>query len=334
MFSDKKLLTHLQTQEHLQKRTSYYFTEINQIYAIYGATLKEELKKTLLNKLDQPSKLAILLVDLQNDFVLPGFALYVPDGENTLISNMALLDAVTELVISFPELCNRIELITSQDAHVYKRNGMSPDAQTLKESYGEEHIRRILQIEYNELQNLSPENGQYGLHCLCGTIGAAIAQPIGIRLTHLQKKIAIYRFAKINFSAPEAGIQLQSNIDLSDSKFLTEINPVYASPALSFLKFFQNKDYKEILITGICGNICVQQAAEGLAKAGEKVCVVDPCVHYLIIPGMSSYHEIKASVQQSYDAKGIMTLEHHSFPSNYQWNKESQWLTHEEHTLA
>lgn len=306
---------------------------MNQIYAMYGVTLKEELKKIILNKLDEQSQLAILLVDLQNDFVLPGFALYVPDGENTVISNMALLDAVTELVISFPELCHRIEIITSQDAHVYQRNNISPDVQTLIECYGDEHLRRILQIEYNELLDLSPENGQYGLHCLCGTIGAAIAQPIGIRLSHLQQKIAIYRFAKINFSATEAGVQLQSNIDLSDPKFLAEINPTYVSPALSFLQFFQDKNYKEILITGICGNICVQQAAEGLAKAGEKVCVVDPCVHYLIIPGMCSYHEIRASVQQSYCAKGIMTLEHHSFPSNHQW-KENQWLIHEENTLA
>jgi len=82
-----------------------------------------------------------------------------------------------------------------------------------------------------------------------------------------------------------------------------------------------------VYITGICGNVCVQQAAEGLAAQGEQVSVLDPCVHYLVIPGVNTYDEVKKAVQDSYQEKNIHTLNRYYFPSN------PECLTANEHLL-
>lgn len=331
--NELRLAAHLQIQEQLRQSTAQRFHEINKKYAESASLLKEELKKIILKKLCATHQLAIILIDIQNDFVLHGFALYAPAGENTLISNMALLDALIELIANHPELCQQIELITTQDAHVFGRTQEHIDTQIMTQGYGQIHTQRILRIEHHELQQLNPENGQYGIHCLCGTIGAAISQPIEERLKILEEKISIYRFAKINFSAPEAGMKLKEGIDLSEPCFLKEMNNIYDEYALSFLQFFRNKAYNELLIAGICGNICVQQAAEGLAGAGEKVSVLDPCVHYLIIPNMSSYEEVWTTVQKSYAAKGINSIVLTDFQSNPEWQSQRKHL-HNEHAFT
>lgn len=320
MSNELRLVAHLQTQELLRQHVSSHFHEIKQQYSKSDPWLKEELKKVVREKLSEAKKLAIILVDIQNDFVLQGFALYAPGGETTLVRNMALLDALAELIANRPILCRQIEIITTQDAHVAQRTMDSIDAQIMMQSYGKIHTQRALHIEYNELQQANPEANQYGLHCVTGTIGAAISQPIEERLQRLQGKIPIYRFAKINFSAPTAGMKLKEGIDLSDPCFLNATNPIYDECALSFLQFFQNQAYNELMITGICGNICVQQAAEGLIEAGEKVCVLDPCVHYLIIPSVNAYDETWTAVQQAYAAKGINSIELDHFRSNPEWH--------------
>ncbi|MCE0722137.1 cysteine hydrolase family protein [Legionella resiliens] len=317
--NELRLAAHLQIQEQLRQSATHRFNEINKKYTESGSILIDQLKKIILKKLCRIHKLALVLIDIQNDFVLQEFALYVPAGENTLIRNMALLDALIELVAHYPELCQQIEIITTQDAHVFGRTQDHVDAQIMAQGYGQIHTHRILKIERHELQQLNPENGQYGLHCLCGTIGAAISQPIEERLNILEKEISLYRFAKINFSAPEAGMKLKEGIDLSDPGFLKEMDHIYDKDALPFLQFFRNKSYNELFITGICGNICVQQAAEGLAEAGEKVSVVDPCVHYLVIPNLSSYDDVWSTVQKSYAVKGINSIELADFQSNPEW---------------
>ncbi|WP_237759338.1 cysteine hydrolase family protein [Legionella parisiensis] len=333
--NELRLTVHLQIQEHLRQSTTHRFNEINKIYAESGSSLKEELQKIILKKLCASHKLAFILIDIQNDFVLHDFALYAPAGENTVLSNMALLDALIELIANHPQICQQIEIITTQDAHVFGRTQDHIDVQIMTQGYGDIHTQRMLKIEHHELQQLNPENGQYGLHCLYGTIGAAISQPIEERLKTLEQSISIYRFAKINFSAPEAGMKLKAGVDLSTPCFLKEMDNIYDEDALSFLQFFRNKAYNELLITGICGNICVQQAAEGLAKAGKKVSVLDPCVHYLIIPNMSSYDEVWATVQKSYTARGISSIELIDFQSNPEWQSQRKHLLlNNEHALT
>ncbi|MGL5741881.1 MAG: hypothetical protein ACRCXC_04695 [Legionella sp.] len=111
-------------------------------------------------------------------------------------------------------------------------------------------------------------------------------------------------------------MKLKTGIDLSDQRYLSWDESIYDEAALSYLQFFQNQAYHELLITGICGNVCVQQAAEGLANAGEKVSVLDACVHYLVIPEVSSYDEVRQAVHQSYRSKGIRSIELEHFRSN------------------
>lgn len=311
-----RLAGHLQAQEQLRPKASNFFKKLTKLYAQTDPALKEELKKILLGLLKDTDKLAVLLVDLQNDFVLPDFALYAPGGENTLLRNMALLDVLEDLINTHDQLAPQIELITTQDAHVFERDEEHIDAQIMAKGYDKVHATKTLQVERNELEEFNLARAHYGLHCLRGTIGAAISDPIEKRLKKLHAKIRIYRFAKINFSAPEAGMLLKKGIDLSDPRFLKQTNNVYDEGGLTFLQFFQKQKYSKVIITGICGNICVQQAAEGLATAGEKVYVLDPCVHYLIVPGINSYDEVWSRVQQSYAAKGISLIRLDRFRSN------------------
>ncbi|WP_237761355.1 isochorismatase [Legionella cherrii] len=316
MPNESRLTQHLHTQALLRQNAASRFQKINQQYDEVDPGLKEELKNIVLKKLSETKKLALILVDIQNDFVLHDFALYAPGGEHTLFRNMALLDAVSELIIGYPKLGHHLEIITTQDAHVFQRTLDNIDAQIMLQSYGIVHTQKTLSIEHNELLPFNPHKGQYGLHCLNGTIGAAISQPIEERLKNLKENIPIYRFAKINFSAPVAGMKLKEEVELSDPQFLNTGNPIYDECALSFLQFFHNQAYSELMLTGICGNICVQQAAEGLVAAGEKVCILDPCVHYLIIPGINSYDEVWTAVQHAYAEQGILTIELPHFRSN------------------
>ncbi|MCW8399055.1 isochorismatase [Legionella sp. PATHC038] len=316
MPNELRLTQHLHAQALLRQNAASRFQKINQQYDKADPRLKDELKNIVLKKLSETKKLALILVDIQNDFVLQGFALYAPGGEHTLFRNMALLDAVSELIIDYPMLGHHLEIITTQDAHVFQRTLDNIDAQIMLKSYGKMHTQKTLNIEHNELLPFNPLKGQYGFHCLNGTIGAAISQPIEERLKNLKENIPIYRFAKINFSAPEAGMKLKEEIELSDPHFLNTGNPIYDECALTFLQFFHNQGYSELMLTGICGNICVQQAAEGLVAAGEKVCILDPCVHYLIIPGMNSYDEVWTAVQQAYAEQGIPSIELPHFRSN------------------
>lgn len=311
----KKLADHVLAQEKLKDSLVEREEAIEADYKTNGTALRESLKGFLKNRMDNaPGKLALLLVDVQVDFVYGPFreykqaALYAPGGENTVLSNMALLDALAELIEEDKSAAKRFEIITSQDAHIFKRAANCPDAALMAQevAYGEEDTKRTVTVEATELEDINPKEGKFGLHCLRGTVGADIAGPIKARLAKMSKadedkKVVVTAFGKINFSGPEAGMLLAEGVDLSDAKFLeqgADLN-IYDKKAVSYKNYITGQKFGQILTTGICGDVCVQQAVEGLAKLDQNVAVIDPCVHYLVFPGMD-YKKVKGDVVASY----------------------------------
>ena len=318
---------HYITQQALATEISAKFVQIEQDYTSdYHQRLKQSLKDMLILKLkglNSGEKIAITLVDIQNDFVLADFALYAGGGENTVTSNMALLDAVTELAAVDGSLTNKLEIVTSQDAHRQGRTIDSMEARALQAGYlnyandGKTDVARLktqqaIDTEQTELLPMNPSEGQYGLHCMTGTIGAAIAKPIEDRLNKLSAAgFEVTRFGKINFSGPEAGMMLHKGIDLSDQKYQSTDYSIYHYSNTSYLQFYKNKPYKSVLVTGICGDVCVQQAAEGLKKAfvDLDVQVVDACTHYLAIPAIGKHYDAtRNAVEASYATKKVNVL--------------------------
>ncbi|MFA6303818.1 MAG: hypothetical protein WC627_11910, partial [Legionella sp.] len=312
----KKLADHLLAQERLQESLVKREVAIEVDYQRNGTALREGLKVLLKNRMEKISgKLALLLVDIQVDFVYGPFgeyeqaALYAPGGENTVLSNMALLDALAELIAEDKSTAKRFEIITSQDAHVFKRAANCPDAALMAQesAYGAAATKRTVTVEATELEDINPKEGKFGLHCLRGTVGADIAGPIKARLAALSKadddkKVVVTAFGKINFSGPEAGMLLAEGTDLSDPKFLaqgTDIQ-IYDNKAVSYKAYITGQNFGQILATGICGDVCVQQAVEGLAKLDQNLAVLDPCVHYLVFPGMD-YKKVRGDVIASYE---------------------------------
>lgn len=290
MNEEERLRMHLERELDLQEHISLAFENIEEKYQQIGPKLKEQLKMLFFKKLQEVTagkKIAIILVDIQNDFVLSGFSLYVAGGENTVISNMALIDALLEISSEHPELTSRFEVITSQDVHVLGRRLEAPDSIAMSVGLGIAETRALLEEESRELRPFDPEHDQYDLHCMRGTIGSAIPEPLRKKLALLSEQIPTHAFGKINYSGPRSGMKLEDKTDASDSSLLDQDIPIYSHPFLSYAQFFKDKGFHALYMTGICANICVQSAGIDLKNSGEDVHVLDACVHYLIPPGLN-----------------------------------------------
>lgn len=311
--NEERLKMHVEKEKTLQQDISIAFDRIEETYKQTGQKLKEQLKELFSQKLEEipdGKKLAIILVDIQNDFVLSGFSLYVTGGENTVVSNMALVDALQELISERPDFIGRFELVTSQDAHVLARSLDAADSIAMSESLGESETRALLKEELKELQPFDPEHDQFDLHCMRGTIGSAIPEPLEKKLALLGEQIPIHAFGKINYSGPRSGMRLKDKIDISAPSLLDQEIPIYSNPFLSYAEFFKEQGFHALYMTGICANICVQSAGVDLKSSGEDVHIIDACIHYLIPPG-SSLKELKAHLASLFNVLYI-----DGFPSN------------------
>jgi len=305
------LESHFASQALLKEQLNARVESIELDYELHyseNKIVRDLLKKMLLDQISSlissaldDRKISIMLVDIQNDFVLKDFALYAPGGENTITRNMALLDAFNELITEKPELITRFEIVTSQDAHILGRDNTDKDAQIMAHAYGLDATNAAIAKEQQEMLPINPPEGSFGLHCMRGTVGADIAKPIEDRLKALEAMgINTFRFGKVTFSGPEAGMLLKRGTLLSHSSE----ESIYDEVALSYSAFFASRNYSKVLITGICGDVCVQQAAEGLAQLFKRIAsasvaaVVDACVHYLFPAG-------RANVEFSYREKGV-----------------------------
>lgn len=304
-----------------------YFDKANEVLnRIYGTGQFEPLKQALktiladaLKSLKKDEKLAITLIDIQNDFTLEQFSLYAPHGETTILHNMALLDAILELHQENPIIIKQLDIITTQDAHRIDRTFDDKEALIFAKTYSIDQMKNLVEHEQMELKPLNPAENSYGLHCMIGSIGAAIARTIEKRLHLLSlRSFNIHRFGKINFSAPEAGMRLLDGIDISNPCYRDPTHSIYPDVTESFLDFFKKQSFKSIYITGICGNVCVQQAAEGIkANLPEtSIQVIDACVHYLVVPGINTYDKTRNKVMISYRDKEIVNLEIPEWRSN------------------
>jgi hypothetical protein len=140
------LESHFASQDLLKDQLNARVKSIERDYELHSSEnkiVRDLLKKMLLDQMLSVTssalddrKIAITLVDIQNDFVLKDFALYAPGGENTITRNMALLDAFNELIIEKPLIISRFEIVTSQDAHILGRNNTDIDAQIMARAYG------------------------------------------------------------------------------------------------------------------------------------------------------------------------------------------------------
>ena len=314
--------THIQKQDALAKGIEKSTCELELTYKLGRfADLKNRLKVKLLeqlNALNSDEKLAIILVDIQNDFTLPNFALYASGGQNTILSNMALLDAIIDLS-NIANIKEKLEIITSQDAHRLGRTMNDAEARMMAISYTEEKALQAVTTEQRELEPFAPQKQSYGLHCITGTIGAAIAKPIEDRLNQLNAlSFTITRFGKINFSGPAAGMRLKDDIDLSHKEFRDTTKVIYHQSNQSYIQFFREKQFKSIYVTGICGDVCVQQAAEGLKEElpQTKMTIIDACTHYLVIPDVKPYDTTREEVTTSYSKKDISIITLDAWRSN------------------
>lgn len=278
--------------------------------------------------LSEKQRLALVLVDIQNDFVLSGGSLYAPGGEGVVLSNMALLDAVSELAKT-NDLQDKIELITTQDTHRFERQNNHLEQMVLHQAYGEEMVKNILAIESRELLSIDPSQAQFGLHCIVGTPGVLIATPIEQRLKRLENLgVTVCRFGKLNFSCPQAGLKLKENLDLRNLS--THPQGIFCETSQGFLGYCKEHLFAELIFTGICGDICVKECAIDLSNAfrshdkySPTLHVLDPCVHYLVIPQVTSnYQAVRHQVEALYADSGVKVLTLKDFCSNQLYDFE------------
>lgn len=332
-----RLDAHYVKQDALAKRLPDINAAIEKTYhQAHFVTLKDELKAQLclaLGKKNDAKPLIIDLVDIQNDFVLEGFGLYANGGENTVTSNMALLDAIAELNAdkeNYPTLANDLLIVTSQDAHKLGRDELDNEYKVIKRKYPDT-ADQILAGEKSELEAFDPVNSHFDLHCMVGTIGAAIATPIEARLCNLiLDGLTVKRFLKTNFSGPDAGLAHPDQIKVSSKLYRDNANPIYSDKEEddpeTYLEYFKRMNPYQVWVTGICGNVCVQQAAEGLKKDDQlKACsiqVVDACQHHLVIHGVTIYDDVREEVEKSYADCGVDVLTQDCARSNPDCNSE------------
>lgn len=243
--------------------------------------LKNKLKNYICSELincPKQHKLIFLLVDLQNDFVLEKGALYVPDGEKVILNNMAYLDALFELIHTYPIFIPQLMVVTTQDTHIIGRKKSNIDYKTLEKTdkNRNQSAKDCFEIEANEiLYPLQAEYGCFGPHCVLGTPGIDFPTPIVKRLNQLP--IELIHFGKINFSPMDAGMQLIDNVVLSKCKDLR----LPTITTLSFKEFFKQQAVYKVHVAGVCAEICVQYAALGIAHFINGVKVIDELTQYL-----------------------------------------------------
>jgi len=319
-----RLNSHYAKQDTLAKQLPAINKAIKDKYINFlSMELKDKLKlklKESLHQLNDGEKLAIVLVDIQNDFVLEGFALYAPGGENTVLSNMALLDAIRELKYENPTVSQQIAIVTSQDAHALDRSETTNDYKVIRRKYPDTS-KAILEGEANELKPFDPAKSQFGLHCMNGTVGAAIATPIEERLRVLEAlEFNVKRFIKTNFSGPQAGLELPKGVKVGDKKYRNQnIYSLNANPQ-TYLEFFKKEKFVRAFFSGICANVCVQQAVEGLREDHSldetALEVIDAAQHFLVVPNITNYDDEKAKIESSYQEKNIDIMILPGFRSN------------------
>ena len=306
----------------LEKDLPTQYKTIEAKYKKSGDALKLAAKERLLEKLKADGQIAITLVDIQVGFTIDGAGLTAPGGDNVILSNIALLDAIIEIQKENPDLAKKIEIVTSQDAHVADRNRKSADSKTMIAAYkSEDTVNEVIDGEELELQKLDGVK-KFGFHCLSGTPDVAIAKPIEERLELLEKKgMDVHRFGKINFSGPKAGMLLKKGIKLEDPKFYAENEAIYDDKnPTSYLDFFKGKQYQSIVMTGICGDVCVEEGALGLAEHLKTVEVHDPFVHYLVIKDYGMTYDGEKGKRTGTEAKfkkaGVKYVPYEGFRSN------------------
>lgn len=301
----KKLDAHLKSQTTLTASIQAKFDSIAVEYTETGSFLRKFIKDFIKTKLENTDgTIALTLVDIQNEFILKAFPLYTPGAENTILSNMALLDVIIELVTEDAQLAERFEIITTQKAPLLQRPATDKDAQLMAASaIGAEATKAALAIEQVELQDKNTKANKYGLHCLRNTIGAAIPVLIESRLEQLALlEVKVTRFGKVNSSAATAML-LKSGINLNKLKNETYI---YDDSATSFVSYMQQDNkFSSVVVTGFGGELNVQETAETMTILGENVVtVLDPCVHYPLYPG-KIYNDSRKQATASYEAKKI-----------------------------
>jgi len=289
------------------------------------ADLKEKFKANILasvGALAGDTKLVLMLVDLQNDFAMRDSALYVEGGEDVILSNMALLDAVEELHAADPTLAEHLAIMTTQDTHRYGREMAHPEAVSMTAAYGDAEAEAAVAKEQKELAAFNPANEQYGLHCLVGTPGVAIAQPIEDRLALLAKiGITIVRIGKINFSAAVAGLAMVEGVDPASAE-AAAMESLFAEPLLTTQACLEDLNAGRVIATGICANVCVEESACGLKECGfaAPVCVLDAATHFLVppIPGVTlkTVHDTTAGHYAKLDIE-LVTVDGHGPNTGY-----------------
>lgn len=295
------------------------FSQLSQSdLAKYGFTEKDkrtygELKdsahtylENILANVSEKNKVAICLVDIQNDFTRKAYRgtagesvegkLYVEGGEKTILSNMALLEALDErLTVIRPDIRENISVLVTMDAHRTNREKGSVGAlelSILAEKYPDTWPT-VRTTEIQELKPINPAENSFGEHCIVGTPGADIAAPIEALLAEVAQKVEVIRFGKINFDATQAGMELRAGVKLSES----EGADIYAENPRTFVEVA--KKFNNITFTGICGEVCVQQSAEGTKKALPEVSVnvLGSLSHYLTSDNVARVMESYAGLK-------------------------------------
>ncbi len=281
-----------------------------QVYAELKSAGKMYLQK-LLKDASPTNMVALLLVDIQNDFTRKNYLhdgkniagrLYVPGGESTILTNMALLEALIEM---FPTLSAEQQkgfgIVVTQDAHRPYRTAATAggdELDTLQSTYTD--AKKIREGEVEELMPSNPVAGRFGRHCLVGTPGADIATPVEQLLAVLSEAgVSVDRFGKINFDASAAGMLLKKGVKMSNSANENIYFRQDSKSGLSFVDYMSK--FARIVATGICGDVCVKQTVEGLASKvdGQSITVLAEPSHYLPIPNAV------ADTKSSFQGKGI-----------------------------
>eukprot|EP01012_Entosiphon_sulcatum_P051768 TRINITY_DN71095_c0_g1_i1.p1 TRINITY_DN71095_c0_g1~~TRINITY_DN71095_c0_g1_i1.p1 ORF type:complete len:517 (+),score=13.97 TRINITY_DN71095_c0_g1_i1:183-1733(+) len=311
----------LAKQAQLATTVEATYSELESNYEVYpSAALIEDFKALIVREvkaLKPGAELAIRLVDLQMDFVVDGWALGAPDRERTFYHNRALLEALKQLFSENIGMRERIHLILTRDAHSLERKPDDADTVTMYQTYGAEKAAQAIAAEKKEIGPLNPEKGQFDYHCIVGTKGCAIPPIITQAVNKLQQMgLRVTSFGKTAFSAPESGLQLKEDIDISDPRFLDPSQGIYETgqdgKGITYTDFFKRSNITRTLDTGIAGEVCVFQNAMGTKEQfpGISITVVDAATTFL---GISSQ---RAEVYETYHDAGIEYHETEGYPSN------------------
>lgn len=299
--------TYIARQELLREDLPKYEHIMQDKYAHYSDALQKEAEAYLTKKLDillkdldDDQKIGISLVDLQRGFTYANFGLQAPGGENVILTNAAFLDALKNILDKNPEMCKKIELVVTQDAHVSDRekNQNADDAKIIADAFPLEVTRKS--HADNEVAELTKI---YGQHCIIGTPDVGLPQLLEEKLAQLKAFVPVIRFGKMTFG-PGSALKLNAGVELDDKKFLEGKHAIFDSKGVTYADYMRK--FKHVFLTGICSDVCVQEAAVFLAQnLGVNVDVLDAFVHQLVLPGAGigkdSYEQVLTSIQAEYD---------------------------------